>query len=326
MGIRSKATIQAVARLAGVSSMTVSRAMNHPNIVSKASLDLVMTAARKLNYKHSNNKTTIALFYVDLESAQTAKFVLSAIANAKSKGVTLELFELALNDDNLEQHVKDAINFSAIDKVLLLPTVSEHKVVLGILEKLSIPYLRISPDSELTRSPYIGIDEYQAAFELTQHLIDKGHSKIAHIKGAEKDSASQLRYRGFLDAMRSNQIEIDPMFVEYGEFTYASGYQATLVLLNLELAPTAIFCANDEMAVGAVQAAQIKGKAVPIDIAIVGFGDTTIAKCIVPQLTTMRQPVEKTCEKAIELLMCSTSYKNMRNVHLQHELIVRSSS
>lgn len=325
MGIHNKTTIQEVARLAGVSSMTVSRAMNQPSVVSKASLDLVMCAARKLNYKHTNSKTTIALFYIDLESAYTAKFVVSAINAAKHYGLAVELFELQLTDDYLKQQITDAINFSAIDKAILLPIVSEHTNVLETIERLNVPFIRVSPDADLKRSPYIGIDEYHAAFELTQYLIDKGHTQIAHVKGAKSYGASQLRYRGYLDAMRSNQLEIDPMYVEFGEFTYGSGYLAASRLLSLAIPPTAIFCANDEMAIAAIQVAQVLGKEVPGDIAIVGFDDAPIAKSIVPQLTTVRQPIERMCNYAFELLLDSSSMKNNDNRITSHELIVRGS-
>lgn len=335
-----KARIQDVAKLAGVSNMTVSRVLNNDGKVSEAKTALVLKAVRELKYRPnvsarrlaSNKSFFLGLLYFDLNASYVSKFLLGALQRCRANGYHLVVDEVGENIDKSIESVKDLINITQVDGMILLPPVSDQPEVLKVLTEHNVPFVRIAPDTDLQTSAYVCIDDYQAAFEITQHLINKGHSKIGHIIGHTNQGASRLRYQGYLDALRSNQITVPPTFIEQGYFTYKSGIDAANQLLDQEEVPTAIFAANDEMAAAVISVAHMKGLKVPEDLSVVGFDDAQLATTISPHLTTIRQPIQKMAELAIELLASGRfdekdkiKASELRNI-LDFEIIERESS
>jgi LacI family transcriptional regulator len=176
------------------------------------------------------------------------------------------------------------------------------------------------------------MDDYQAAFDVTEHLINQGHSKIAHIIGDTKQGVSRLRYQGYLDALRSNTIITPPEYIEQGSFTYQSGMEAAMNLLSLDDKPTAIFAANDDMAAAVISIAQKQGINIPSELSVVGFDDTQLATIVWPNISTVKQPINEMAELAITLLASGqyNDLSNVKSVDLRHildfELIERESS
>ena len=176
------------------------------------------------------------------------------------------------------------------------------------------------------------MDDYQAAFELTEKLIKLGHKQIAHIIGDIKQGSSRLRYQGYLDALRSNQINIPPQYIEQGSFTYKSGLAAASKLLSLEERPTAIFASNDDMAAATISVAHMKKIDVPDELTVVGFDDTQIATTIWPRISTVRQPIMEMADLATKMLvsgkfddLSKVKAHNFRHV-LDFEIVIRESS
>jgi len=149
----------------------------------------------------------------------------------------------------------------------------------------------------------VRIDDFNAAREMTQHLIAQGHSRIAFIKGQPTQTASAQRLAGFEAAMEEAGHEVDPGLVIQGFFTYKSGLEAAEKLLARKKIPTAIFASNDDMAAAAISVAHRRGLDVPRDISVVGYDDTPIATTVWPELTTIRQPIAAMAEAAINLLL-----------------------
>src|SRR5439155_10281379 len=178
----------------------------------------------------------------------------------------------------------------------------------------------------------VRIDDFSAAHEMTDYLVELGHRRIGLITGNPEHIASKERERGFSAAVAAAGLRDDDVCVEQGLFTFRSGLEAAEKLLDRERPPTAIFASNDDMAAAVVSVAHRRGLQVPGDLTVVGFDDTSPATTVWPELTTIRQPVSAMAAAALELLL--TDVRNRRRggeglsqeVVLQHEMIIRESS
>ncbi|SET10078.1 transcriptional regulator, LacI family [Thalassotalea agarivorans] len=291
--------------------MTVSRVLNNEAKVSEDKRKKVLDAVKALNYRPnvsarrlaSSKSFFIGLVYTDLPASYVSSFLLGALKTCRSKGYHLIVDEyLPDNKTASLSSINELIDVTRVDGIILLPPISDNEDVLALLQKANIPYVRVAPDARLDIAPYVCIDDYNAAYKATEQLIKQGHSKIAHIIGSDAQGASRLRYQGFLDALRSNQISVPPSYIVQGQFTYQSGVEAGEQLMSLDDKPTAIFAANDEMAAGVLTAAHKKRINIPDEISVVGFDDTTLATTVSPHLTTVRQPIDAMAVLAVELL------------------------
>lgn len=310
MGTAKRARIQDIAQKVGVSMMTVSRVLNQDPRVSDATRAKVLEAAKSLNYRPnvsarrlaSNKSFFIGLLYANPSETYVSRFLLGALKRCRATGQHLIVDE---SDEQLEKTlaiVTDLIEVTQVDGIILLPPLCDVPEVVDLILENNVPLVRIAPDSKLNCSPYVCMDDYQAAFEVTEMLIEQGHSRIAHIIGHPNQGASRLRYQGYLDALRSNQINVPPEYIEQGFFDYKSGLEASAKLLELPQPPTAIFAGNDDMAAAALSAANTRGMSVPQDLSLVGFDDTILTTRIWPHLTTVRQPIAEMAQMAISML------------------------
>jgi len=336
----SRARIQDVAKKSGVSMMTVSRVLNNDSKVSDKTRVKVMAAVRQLKYRPnvsarrlaSNKSFFLGLLYDNPSASYVSQFLLNALKKCRQKGYHLIIDEVDNNIKSTLASVEELINISQVDGIILLPPVCDNPEVLSLLNNTNVPYVRIAPDTHLNSAPYICIDDYQAAFDVTEQLINKGHRRIAHIIGDSKQGVSRLRYQGYLDALRSNKINVPPEYIEQGAFTYKSGLIAAKKILSLPEKPSAIFAANDDMAAATISAAHMEGIEVPAKLSIVGFDDTQVATIVWPNISTVRQPINKMAELAIELLssgrlddLSQAKPYEIRSV-LDFEIIERESS
>jgi len=332
--------IQDVAEQAGVSMMTVSRVLNQDKKVSNKTREKVMAVVEKLNYRPnvsarrlaSNKSFFIGLLYDNPSDSYISQFLLAALKKCRALGYHLVVDEAHLDINKTIESVKQLIDVTQVDGMILLPPMCDNEDVLEVLTKANVPFVRITPDTKLNSSPYICMDDYQAAFDVTERLINQGHKKIAHIIGNNKQGVSRLRYQGYLDALRSNKITTPPEYIEQGSFTYQSGMEAAVKLLALDDKPTAIFAANDDMAAAVISIAQQQGINIPGDLSVVGFDDTQLARVVWPHISTVKQPINEMAELSVSLL-ASGQYDNMSNLkslELRHildfELIERESS
>jgi len=340
VNVSKRARIKDVAERAGVSSMTVSRVLSQDTKVSNAKKELVMEAVKALNYRPnvaarrlaSNKSFFIGLLYFDSDTSYVSKFLLRGLKSCRTTGHHLVVDEI---DDDIEKSlasIKELIEVTQVDGLILLPPVCDDAKLLKTLQEANMTFVRISPDTQLNISPYICMDDYQASFEMTELLISKGHTKIGHIIGNTNQGVSRLRYQGYLDAMRSNQINVPPEYIEQGYFTYDSGLIAAKKMLLLEDKPTAIVAANDEMAAAVLSAAHLNRIAVPEELSISGFDDGNVAVTVSPNLTTVRQPIQQMAELAIDIIasgkfsdLSTANSREYRNV-LDFEIIERNST
>ncbi len=335
-----RARIQDIADKSGVSMMTVSRVLNRVGKVSDKTRDKVLAAAKELNYRPnvsarrlaSSKSFFLGLIYDNPSASYVSEFLLGSLKRCRTLGYHLVVDQVDSDMNRTIESVKELIEVTQVDGIILLPPVSDNETILNTLIASSVPFVRISPNSNLTLSPYVCMDDYQAAFDMTESLIKSGHSQIGHIIGDPKLGSSRLRYQGYLDALRSNQISVPPDFVEQGYFTYKSGLAAAQKILAHAQKPTAIFAGNDDMAAGSISAARMLNLNVPSDLAIVGFDDTILATTVWPNISTIRQPITKMAEAAIEM-MTSGKFEDLTDVNtsefrkvLDFEIITRESS
>lgn len=305
-------TISDVARLAQCSPMTVSRVINNSAGVRAQARQAVEAAIKDLNYAPNKAARSlagaihirIALLYTNPSAAYLSELLLGCLDQASQSDAHLivERCNIGIGDNCHDNKAIDHMIAGGIDGFLLPPPLCDDASLLALLRRLRAPAVLIGPGRAEAHLAAVMIDDYQAAYDMTRHIIDHGHRRIGFVIGHPDQSASRLRHSGFQDAMVGAGLPVDSALVVQGEFTYRSGFEAGCAMLDLPDPPTAIFASNDDMAAGCVAAAQRKHMDVPVDLTVCGFDDTAIATKVWPELTTIRQPIHDMARYALELL------------------------
>lgn len=305
------ATMQDVARLAGVSMMTVSRVISNEAKVKEKTREKVMNAIEALDYQPnlsarslaSAKSHLIALFYQNPSEGYVGQLLIGALHKSQALGYNLVVSSLDDANADVESALKALVRRNKIEGIILPPPLSDSKRVLDTLTELAIPAVRISPQRDQHPFPYVCMDEAQAAYDITEHLIHQGHHKIGFIQGHPDHSGSHLRYAGYKKSLEKHHIPLRDDYIQQGLFTYRSGFEAAQNLVTLADPPTAIFASSDDMAAATISAAQQHNLPVPNMLSVVGFDDAPIAAAIWPALTTVRQPILEMAERATDLLI-----------------------
>ena len=341
MDKKQTATIKEVAERAQVSQMTVSRVLNDQSSVKDTTRKRVQEAMRALNYRPNIMARNLAgraglfigLIYRNPSYGYLSEFLLGALDTCRRLGHYL-IVEEPLVDDNmvdLEQIEKRFLDMS-IQALIVVPPLSDNPKLIDTLERTGISFVCISPKLDGYTGPSVRMKDRAAAHDMTQYLLDLGHSRIGLIKGPPDHRASKLRLAGYSDALTKAGINIDEALIETGDFTYVSGMQSATKMLAQPTPPTAIFATNDDMASGAIAAAHQAGLRVPHDVSVVGFDDTANASAMWPALTTIRQPIREMASSAIQLLARNVARERAlnpvtpTNLTLDYELVVRDSA
>lgn len=341
MSKKQNATIKEVAELANVSQMTVSRVLNDQGAVRDSTRKRVQAAIRELSYRPNimarnlagRSGLFIGLIYRNPSYGYLSEFLLGALNSCREHGHYL-IVEEPLVDDNMVDLdlIEKRFLDTSIQALIVVPPLSDDPKLIETLKSTGIPFVCVSPKSDLYTGPSVRMDDQDAAKDMTDYLISMGHERIALIKGPHDHMSSELRLAGFKDAMSASKREIDDDLIISGDFTYVSGMQAAQKLLSDSNPPTAIFACNDDMAAGAIAAAHQAGLQVPHDVSVVGFDDTANASAMWPPLTTVRQPIREMASSAIKILGRSvgknipTPSNEPQNQTLDYELIVRKSA
>ena len=335
-----QATIREVAELAGVSQMTVSRVINDRGMVKPSTRERVENAIGVLNYKPNfiarrlagGEVFFIGILYSNPSPSYLSKILKGALRGSRKSGLHLVLDDMYTDEGLPKSPAKTAKDLlkAGLDGVILIPPISDDEELLKELDALSIQTVRIASMTDDPESLSVAIDDTEAVRAMTHYLADKGHEKIAFIKGPEDHPSTKHRFKGFKAGLEDKGLAFRDEYIQPGEYTYASGRQAALALIDLPDRPTAIFASNDDMAAGAIAAANLKRLVVPDDLSIVGFDDTELATSVWPGLTTIRQPIALMAERAVDVL--AQTLKNQgkdrpSNPHmlLPHTLIERGS-
>ena len=305
-------TIHDVAEKAGVSVKTVSRVLNDYSHVSEKTRLRVQNAMETLNYSPSSiarqmrlgDTLSVGLMYGDPSSGYQSglnQAFLEACFNA-GRYLVAELLD-ETNKDWIGQ-VSRFLDKTKIKNLVLVPPLCDSVEVHELLRQKGVNFVLISPSQAFPSCVSIVIDEQKAAIQLTKHLIDQGHKRIAHISGDAMHVASLLRLRGYEKVLSEAGLEINSELVKEGSFDYKKALKCSQELLSLPESnrPTAIFCSNDEMAAATMMVASKMGFSVPDQLAIAGFDDSFISKVLWPQLTSVAQPFSKMALEAMQQL------------------------
>jgi LacI family transcriptional regulator len=308
---RVVATIHDVARKAGVSPMTVSRVVNGEKNVRESTRAAVMSAVKDLNYAPNPAARSLAgsagvrvgLLYSNPSNAYMSEFLVGALDESSRKSAQIVLEKCEITSAAAERLAVGKLIEGGAAGVILPPPLCESADVLSELKEAGIPTVAVATGRFTAQASCVRIDDFAAAYEMTNYLLGLGHKRIGFIKGHPNQSVSSERERGFETALREAGIRLDKSFMVQGYFSYRSGLDAAENLLARKLMPTAIFASNDDMAAAVVSVAHRKGLDVPGDLSVVGFDDTSIAATVWPELTTIRQPIATMAEIALDLVV-----------------------
>ncbi len=335
---RGKVTIAEVALHAGVSSMTVSRVINDGGNVREDKRRRVEQAIAALNYSPnfaarslaSADTVRIGLMYDNPSSAYLGELLLGVLEESSRVGGQVVIARC--DGASGQKAAVQKLLLAGVDGVILPPPLCESVSIRKLLDKSGITYVAVASGRTTATALAVGIDDFAAAFAMTQYLAGLGHRRIAFIRGHPNQSASRLRYEGYVAALREASIDPDVQRVEQGYFTYQSGLAAAEAILAGDNRPTAIFASNDDMAAGVCAIAHRLAISVPGALSVAGFDDTPLAMTIYPELTTVRQPIAAMARAAVDLLVDQV-HRVRQQLAVEHhdmrmpfELIVRGST
>jgi DNA-binding LacI/PurR family transcriptional regulator len=329
------ATILDVAKEAEVSVATVSRVLNKQNNVKKETADRVYRAIEKLSFEPNilarnfrKNESRVILIITPNITNPYYSHILTGIGDAASElGYSALIFNTA-NSIEKEQEGMEMLKKKRADGAILLASNSESKWLLDYEGRY--PIIQCSEYDDQVNISRVSIDNYKAAKEVMEHLIDLGHQRIATISSKNNYISTHERMKGYEDTLKKHEIQRRKAYVAYSseDYSFHSAKAAALKLLKLKERPTAIFCISDTIALGAVAAASELGIKVPEELSITGFDNVENTTMFHPYITTVSQPCFKLGENAMKMLYQRINNKadSHEGMILDYEFIVREST
>ncbi|MEW6998020.1 LacI family DNA-binding transcriptional regulator [Colwelliaceae bacterium BS250] len=333
-----KVTINDVADLSGVSMKTVSRVINNESSVRQTTRDKVMAAVKELNYQPNlaarslagSNSYTIAYIYDNPNAYYVIDMQNGILSECKKQNFELVIHPCNSKADNIIEEITSMIKHSRIAGVVLTPPFSEMPEITDQLTAMGVKLVSILSGHSLAENhtPCIMINDFDASFELTKHLIDLGHKDIGFISGGKEHKSTSERIDGYKSALIVNNISVRDELIVDGEYSFESGVQGAEKLLAIDPRPTAIFSCNDEIAAGALFSSRLKNINIPDQLSIVGFENSPFSRQTWPKITTADQPNQTIAQNATALLINEIRGQDSDEVCQQFtpQLLVRDSS
>ncbi len=326
-----RVTIDDVSRAAGVSIKTVSRVLNKEKYVAATTREKVERTVASLGFRPNfaaralagHRSFQIALIY-DNPSPYNAQNVQAGVrARCADGGYRMIAQPSDAASQTVLAEICGLIDQAQLDGIILTPPFTERDDIIAELVRREIPFVMISPSVRDAGISCAFIDNAQAAQDMTEYLIDCGHSRIAFVAGHPQYATSGQRLEGYRRALETAGLSLDQAIIQPGLYNFGSGSAAAEALLVLPEPPTAIFASNDDMAAGVLATAHRHGVRLPSQLSVAGFDDTDLAAIVWPPLTTIRQPVRELGYAAADLLFQLPD--KIEHRLLPHELIVRGS-
>lgn len=329
--MRKISTIKDVAREAGVGISTVSRVLNDSGYVSQETREKVLAAMDELQYQPNEiarslkrrHTKSIGLAVSEIGNPFFGE-VAEAVEIAAREKIYTVLFSSTHDDPVQEELAIDLFLEKQVDGLIWFAPHNKTKLQ-TVLKQGHVPMVVITPEPVRWDVDSICINDAGGAFEATSHLIQLGHRNIGYIAEPDDPTGSQERLRGYKAALREYDLFLDETLIVRGTFREGSGARAAEVLIDRPQPPTAIFAANDLMAIEAIARLRAKGYSVPGDIAVVGFDDVKIASVGGIDLTTVSQPKREVGREAVRLLIdrLAGEPQATRQVTFSPHLVVR---
>ncbi len=335
-GLDKKATIREVARVAGVSISTVSRALRRPELVSKKTIEMIQRISKELGYEFNRQASdfrkgrsnAIIVLVSDISHPFYSEFFKGVEEIARAEGFVVIIGE-ADGAGSGANYVSMMLSGKA-DGVILNTDYYPVGLTPNPANDSKFSSLAMVACSPLTGGnlPTVKIDNYESAKLAAEHLLKLGHKKLGQICGPLKDQVFRERTHGFSDKVAQAGFGDAESLVHMPDFSIESGRVAVAQLMMKTHRPTAIFSHNDEMAIGAMYELKKMGLRIPEDISIVGFDDMYYSQVVSPPLTTIRMPKRAWGRTACDLLISRIrgTATNSREIVLSTEFVIRESS
>ncbi len=325
-------TIKDVARLAGVSPATVSRVLNDSAGVRPETRERVETAIRQLNFTPSvvakglreGRSGIIGAVVPDI----TSLFFMDVVKGLENT-LTLNDYRLVVCDSQ-NQAKKERENCrwlltGGVDALILIGPMQEQENLVELAEQ-GVPFGLFGRHLHHPNASTVNVDNRTATFRAVEHLISHGHREIGFISGTPGVTDGEERLVGFRDALSQYGLTFRPEWVQCGSFSEEGGARALELLMSGAERPTAVFAANDEMAIGALYQAKGLGLEVPKDLAVIGFDNVRLARLVSPALTTVNQPrLDAGFRLAQNMLQRLAGSADPERMILPADLVVRQS-
>ncbi|MHC8333839.1 LacI family DNA-binding transcriptional regulator [Pseudomonas sp. LB3P25] len=326
-------TMDDVAKIAQVSTSTVSHVLNGTRKVSPATVRSVEMAVQELGYipntlARSLARSTTNTIGVAISALSNQYFseTVHAIETECAKHGIMMLFVDTHDDPEQELRVVKALHHRRVDGILLAPSMGQQPLALDYLQANDIPTVLV--DRLVAKGfDQVGVENIKSSQALVAHLIEHGHRRIALIAGRPGFSTTDERIEGYQAALMAAGLPFDPALLVNGESNSEPARVVTRQLLTLELPPTAIMAANNLMTLGAMHALRDANIAVPGQMALVGFDDFDWADFFVPRLTLIAQPVKALGARAVSLLLerIESPERKKQTVRMTPTLRIRNS-
>jgi LacI family transcriptional regulator len=336
--LQPRTTLAEVAASAGVSVATVSKVVNGRTDVAPATRERVQDLLERIGYRPRGAAArrqvahpTIELAFEGDLHAYSAEIIQGVVDAAAPTGThviisrrttgapPLDVAPQEWARDLADSGVRALIAVTSILSDAQLAALAGAGVHLVVIDPLELPNVDVTS---------VGSTNFVGGLSAAQHLVDLGHRRIAFLGGHLSASCNQARLGGFRAALDRAGVDVPPDHIRSGHFMYADGVRGGAALLDLPVAPTAIFAASDEIAVGLMEAARERGVRIPEDLSVVGFDDTQLARMSSPPLTTVRQPLAEMGGVAVRtaLRLIDGGSTDSHHVELATELILREST
>ncbi len=324
------ATIKDIAILAGVSHMTVSRALNNSKLVSTETRQLILEIAKQLNYQINYNAKSLVLnksynigvFFTSL-AADTSDSFLSSCLRAIA-GELPDEYNLVVKQ--MQPFNAETINLQRYDGIIIISQREEDEEIINKVANSNFP-LVVMNRKTLSDTVNIYADEVSGVKLATSYLIEKGHRELLILNGPENIQSSRDRYEGFCQAIKEASHTIKTANHNCNEFSLNSGYLSLKEYLTLNSCPSAIFAANDEIAIGAIKALLERNISVPEKCAVIGFNNISLSNFFSPTLTTVNKPIVEMAQKACNLLLQQIEGTDCpKETKLETSLVIRESA
>ncbi|HCH0392423.1 TPA: substrate-binding domain-containing protein [Vibrio parahaemolyticus] len=329
------ATMKDIAKLAGVSTSTVSHVINKTRFVSEEISERVNNAAKELNYYAPsalarslkvNRTKTIGMLVTTSTNPFFGEVVKGVERSCYHKGYSLILCNTEGDNERMRQSINTPLQ-KRVDGLILMCSSLEGERI-DVFERYpDIPVVVMDWGPMLFTSDKIQDNSLRGGYLAAKYLIDCGHTEIGCITGPLIKHQAQMRYEGYKRAMNEAGLEFNANWIIESDFECEGGYQAFKKMAERGTLPSSIFVSNDMMAMGVINAANELGIKVPDDLSIIGYDDIHIAKFMSPSLTTIRQPKYRLGQAAVETLVRRLDDKSneAQVVQLEPTLVVRNS-
>jgi LacI family transcriptional regulator len=332
--MRKAVTLQQVAEAAGVSLNTASRAIRDDRYVSEDARTRVREAAERLHYRpnaiarrmRGDKARLLGVFVNGIGWSVVHELVDHIGAETRRLDFDLVVFSAENFHDSRRVGTSDLLCGLCDGLIMILPNRDDK--LLDVLEHDRSNCVLVGFDARDIGLPVVVVDNRRGGRMAVEHLLSLGHRRIAFLRGSSATGQSAQRERGYLDALEQAGIGIDPDLIASGNFTPEDAIRETLRVIDLDVPATAIFTANDGMAMNVIEALDSRGLRVPDDVSVIGFDDVQLATVMRPQLTTIRHPSRDIALRAVHRLvgMIETGTFDAGRDTFAPELIVRQST